>query len=506
MRSHWLGLVLVAGLFSSAQVQAASMVSVCTQNAPGSSRCDPVNNANPLPVTGGGGGGGGGGTSSNFGTTFPAAGTAIGLTDGTNMIGWSATSNFGTAPSAIAVPAVNAFITNITARAQGSTTSGQTGFLDMGAVTTGAPTYTTGQTSPLSLDTAGNLRVNVVTGGGGGGGTSSNFGSAFPTAGTAIGLTNGTNMVAWSATSNYGTSPGAIAVPSVNAFVTNSIVGLAQGSTTSGQTGSLTLGAVTTGAPTYTTAQTSPLSLDTAGNLRVNVVTGGGSGGTSSTFGSAFPTVGTAIGLTNGTNMVAWSATSNYGTAPSAIAVPAVNAFVTGAVGVAQAATTSGLTGSMVMGSVTTSAPTYTTAQTDPVSLDTSGNLRVVTPAPADPCASSLKTNVPIATASGTTALVAAVSAKKIYVCSFSVVAPTAVSVSLSEGSGASCGTSNQAGVIGVATNGTAANGMALTANGGLALGSGSGTVASTATANNTLCLFQSGTAQLAGNITYVQQ
>jgi hypothetical protein len=58
-----------------------------------------------------------------------------------------------------------------------------------------------------------------------------------------------------------------------------------------------------------------------------------GSGGTSSTFGSAFPSVGTAIGLTNGTNMVAWSATSNYGTAPSAIAVPAVNAFVTGAVG-----------------------------------------------------------------------------------------------------------------------------------------------------------------------------
>jgi len=44
---------------------------------------------------------------------------------------------------------------------------------------------------------------------------------------------------------------------------------LAQGSTTSGQTGSLTLGAVTTAAPTYTTAQTNPLSLDTAGSLRI---------------------------------------------------------------------------------------------------------------------------------------------------------------------------------------------------------------------------------------------
>lgn len=44
---------------------------------------------------------------------------------------------------------------------------------------------------------------------------------------------------------------------------------LAQGSTTSGQKGNLGLGAVTTAAPTYTTAQSSPLSMDTSGNLRV---------------------------------------------------------------------------------------------------------------------------------------------------------------------------------------------------------------------------------------------
>lgn len=43
---------------------------------------------------------------------------------------------------------------------------------------------------------------------------------------------------------------------------------VAQGSTTSGQTGPLIQGAVTTSAPSYTTAQTSPLSLDTAGNVR----------------------------------------------------------------------------------------------------------------------------------------------------------------------------------------------------------------------------------------------
>lgn len=44
--------------------------------------------------------------------------------------------------------------------------------------------------------------------------------------------------------------------------------GVAQGSTTAGETGTLVQGAVTTVAPTYTTAQTNPLSLTTAGGLR----------------------------------------------------------------------------------------------------------------------------------------------------------------------------------------------------------------------------------------------
>lgn len=137
---------------------------------------------------------------------------------------------------------------------------------------------------------------------------------------------------------------------------------LSQGSTTSGQKGELAMGAVTTAAPSYTTAQTSPLSLDTAGNLRVNVVTGGGSGGTSSTFGSAFPSTGTAIGLTNGTNMVGWSATSNYGTAPSAIAVPAVNAFITNAN--ANGQTTMSASAPIVIASNQTAVPTTSATAT----------------------------------------------------------------------------------------------------------------------------------------------
>lgn len=87
-------------------------------------------------------------------------------------------------------------------------------------------------------------------------------------------------------------------------------VGLAQGSTTSGQAGALMLGAVTTAAPSYTTAQTNPLSLDANGALRVNVTSGGGTGGTSSTFGAAFPGTGTAVGMTQGGNMVAMTGTA----------------------------------------------------------------------------------------------------------------------------------------------------------------------------------------------------
>ena len=248
------------------------------------------------------------------------------------------------------------------------------------------------------------------------------------------------------------------------------------GSTTSGQVGQLALGAVTTASPTYTTAQTNALSLDTAGGLRVSIIAGGGSGGTASSFGASFPATGTAIGFTDGTNMVAGRVTT-YGTAPTGFNALATNSFITNVNANNQA----------------------TMANSSPVVL--ASNQAV-----GDPCTFQTKTNVPISTASGTTQLVAAVSAKKIYVCSVLVVAPSAVSVSLSEGSSGTCGTSAQAAVIGVATNGTAANGVALAANGGFSYGGGDGTVAQTATANNTLCLFQSGTAQLAGNLSYVQQ
>ncbi len=80
---------------------------------------------------------------------------------------------------------------------------------------------------------------------------------------------------------------------------------VAQGTALGSTKNSLIGGSVTTAAPTYTTGQISPLNLDTAGNLRVNVAAGGASGGTSSTFGAATPGTGTAVGFSDGTNLQA---------------------------------------------------------------------------------------------------------------------------------------------------------------------------------------------------------
>jgi hypothetical protein len=262
-------------------------------------------------------------------------------------------------------------------------------------------------------------------------------------------------------------------------------------------------GQFNTAPTTITNGNASPLQLDNAGNLLVNVKTGSAGladegtytqGTTNFTpagcfFASAITNLsnaqGGAVQCTVDRNFfvnlnkvagTALTAPTAYGSAPSGNVI-GVNANVTNANANGQAAM----------------------ANSSPVVLASNQTA-------ADPCMFQAKTNVAVSTASGTVALVTGVSAKKIYVCSLSLVAAGAISVSLAEGSSNTCGTSAQAAVLGVATSGTAANGIALPANGGLTLGNGGGTVAATATNANYLCLFQSGTTQIAGNLTYVQQ
>jgi hypothetical protein len=120
-----------------------------------------------------------------------------------------------------------------------------------------------------------------------------------------------------------------------------------------------------------------------------------------------------------------------------------------------------------------------------------------------DPCTQATKTNIAIATAVGTTQVVAPSGSAQVYVCSFSLVAAAAAVVNLVGGTGATCTTGTPVAAIGSTT---AASGMSLAANGGLTFGNGGATAARTTTAGHGLCLIQSGTTALAGNVTYVQQ
>ncbi|MGH7975014.1 MAG: hypothetical protein ACREBR_05785 [bacterium] len=182
--------------------------------------------------------------------------------------------------------------------AQGSTTSGQNGVLGQGAVTTAAPAYSTGTTSPLSLTTVGALRID--------GSATTQPVNVTQIAGASISTAAaGTQLVGIEGYAGGTLDSAQNTVAPANALVAGGVYNsaaptltsgnasqlqldvngqlkvvstdtdaLAQGSTTSGQLGNLSQAAVTTVAPTYVTATTNPLSMDLAGNLRV--ITSGG--------------------------------------------------------------------------------------------------------------------------------------------------------------------------------------------------------------------------------------
>lgn len=277
---------------------------------------------------------------------------------------------------------------------------------------------------------------------------------------------------------------------------------------------------------------------DETNGLWVNIKAGAGSGGTaiadkgawtvSSTnltpIGGEFTTGGATAcatgqvctaamtasrGIFNDVNTwaeTALGAPSAYGTSPGAVNVIGVNAFVTNALTSVNDNADAVAVATPFGSPIVNHNYGFNGTSWDRLQVDANKSLKVVSQPVGDPCMFQAKLSKNINTATGTTLLVAASGSTKVYVCSFAVVTPSAVSVSLSEGTGATCNTANQAGVMGVAVNGTAGNGMPFAANGGMTYGNGGSTVAYTATAANALCLFQSGTAQLAGNLMYVQQ
>jgi hypothetical protein len=173
------------------------------------------------------------------------------------------------------------------------------------------------------------------------------------------------------------------------------------------------------------------------------------------------------------------TAVVNYGSTPAAVAVPGVNAFVTNAL-------------------ASVAAGTANTGASSPVVLAQNQLM-------ADPCTYALKTNVAINGTANVQLVAASGSGQKVYVCSMMLVANAAVAVSVIEGTGSVCAT-GPAAVIGSSTAVAATNGLQLAANSGWTIGSGTATIASTATNNTALCLLVSSAVQVAGNITYVQR
>jgi len=118
-----------------------------------------------------------------------------------------------------------------------------------------------------------------------------------------------------------------------------------------------------------------------------------------------------------------------------------------------------------------------------------------------DPCKGLTKLYASISQ-TGNTQLVAGTSSKKIYVCSIHVVAAAATNVAVVEGTGSVCATGT-AGVSGFG-GATAATGWNFAANGGIALGNGDSSLGAEGTSGDNLCIFNSGSGQVSGGISYV--
>jgi len=245
------------------------------------------------------------------------------------------------------------------------------------------------------------------------------------------------------------------------------------------------------------------------------------------------------------TQPVSGTVTANVGTTNGLALDTSVNGILN-----AQASTTSGEKGPLDQCAVTTAAPAYTTAQTDPLSCDTSGNLRVnVTNTTAVNltqvsgnallgagvsgtqaiggtvaagsavgggfpvqvageasgnvtrfviCDNFKPINISTAT---TTIIIPLVAAKTTYICGWHLYAAGADSVALVYGTGTTCGT----GTLGIAGGTTAATGYSMIAQSNVTVQVPTGSPVKETVAANDTCIITSAAVQLSGIISYTQ-
>lgn len=311
-------------------------------------------------------------------SALPTGGNTIGAVtgSGTFTVAGTVTANIGTSGSL----ALDASVTGLQV-AQGSTTSGQKGSLFLGAVTTAAPSYTTAQSSPLSLTTAGALRVDASAT------TQPVSGTVTVTQGTAANLNatiaplTNSSIVKAQLQDNSGTALSATG-SSLNVNITGGSTSAAVADKTSftyGTTSETPIGGVyqdTSPSLTAGTTGTVRLTANRAFHINLRDASGNEKLG-SSTSANSIPVV---IASDQGAVPVSGTITANIGTTNGLALDTSVNGIL-----VSQGSTTSGQKGPLIQAAVTTAAPSYTTAQTSPLSLTTAGALRTDASATTQP-------------------------------------------------------------------------------------------------------------------------
>lgn len=389
--------------------------------------------------------------------------------------------------------------------AQNSTTSGQTGSLVQGAVTTSAPTYTSGRTSPISLDTAGSVRVAVVSGSTGNA-ASSNTGSAVPTQAGYTGVNVGGTLRGMTAVnpsgSIYAGQVDLAAVAGATASVNNGTVdaGTLRVTLASNSTGVLgTVSTVTSLSQLGGVALPIEDAAETAGGVGIYAM------------GVRRDTRASSASTTGDNTMASYDATGGLWVNPFGITQAAAtyltmrlsdgtNFLTPSADQIEDAAVAGGESGPMVL-SRRIDTPSSSAGTSGDFAMFNTNNVGALWVSHIDPCSSEAKITAPFSlTARGV--IIAATSSKKNYICAISVVAAAAEIFNIDEGTGTTCGT----GTAAVVGSTTAANGLSFAANGGMAAIGSNSTVLAGLTANVDTCIVPSSTNRLSGFVTYVQR
>ncbi len=349
-----------------------------------------------LPTGAGGGGGGSGGavTESGTWTVQPGntANTTAWLVTGTGGVfpaSESGTWNITNISGTVSLPTGAATSANQpTNSAIGGTTSGQTGNLHMGAVTSAAPSYTTGQTDPLSLNLSGGLRVD----GSGvtqpvsaaslplpsGAATSANQSTEITSLGT-IATNSGTEATAANQTtgntslSTIATNSGTQATAANQTTIITDITrpqGVIAAATAPSYM-SLGGGVYNSGGVSLSNGQSAALQFNSAGALLVSGAAGGTSLADEGAFtqGTTAATPLSALYATSITNLTAGQAGAVRSTNDRKLMVDTPN------IEAALTAATAPTYGVGILGQYNSTAPTLTSAQTAALQLTSAGSL-----------------------------------------------------------------------------------------------------------------------------------